>query len=85
MAKLGEPSRKFDGERILTYRLGFDAQCGGYAVVDRATEKGFVWPSTWANPSGDYVPDWFKAKQSLVLVFDDENVLHCHSLVEVAP
>lgn len=84
MAKLGEPSQKLDGERILTYRLGFDSQCGGYTVVDRASERAVIWPSTWADPSRGSVTSWSKAKTSLVLLFDETKILRRHSLVEVA-
>jgi hypothetical protein len=67
---LGQPSGRFESERIVTYRLGYEPKNNGYYVVER--EAG---PSGW--------PTWLRAKYSLVLVFDDAGVLRKHSLVEV--
>ncbi|MCX6876985.1 MAG: hypothetical protein NTW21_24695 [Verrucomicrobia bacterium] len=69
LARLGDPSGRFEGGNILTYRLGYDPASKGYQVVER--EDG---TSGW--------PTWLRAKFSLVMVFDDE-VLRKHSLVEV--
>lgn len=69
LARLGEPSARFEGGRILTYRLG-PAAGGALQVVPREAT-----PTGW--------PDWIKARHSLVLVFDTGGVLREHSLVEV--
>ncbi len=67
---LGEPSGRFESEKILTYRLGFEPRNSGYFIVEReATANG--WPT------------WTAAKFSLVLVFDDHDVLRKRSLVKV--
>jgi hypothetical protein len=67
---LGQPSGRFEAEKILTYRLGFEPQNSGYYVVEReATGSG--WPT------------WTAAKFSLVLVFDDGGILRKHSVVKV--
>ena len=68
LTKLGQPSGKFEAERILTYQLAAIPKSGAYYVVERRTH-----PSGWPNP----------AKYSLVLVFDDHGVLQKHSKVEV--
>jgi hypothetical protein len=67
---LGEPSARFEAERILTYRLGFEPKNQGYYVVGRDAD-----PSGWSP--------WVRARYSLVLVFDETGVLRSHSLVEV--
>lgn len=67
---LGQPSGRFEAEKILTYRLGFEPKNNGYYVVEREAT-----PAGW--------PTWLRAKYSLVLVFDDSGVLRKHSLVEV--
>ena len=67
---LGQPSGRFESEKILTYRLGFEPRNSGYYVVEREnTTNG--WPT------------WTEAKFSLVLVFDDAGILQKHSLVKV--
>jgi hypothetical protein len=67
---LGQSSSRFEADKILTYRLGFEPRNNGYYVVEReATSSG--WPA------------WTAAKFSLVLVFDDAGVLRKHSLVKV--
>jgi hypothetical protein len=67
---LGQPSGRFESEKILTYRLGFEPRNKGYYLVEReATVSG--WPT------------WTAAKFSLVLVFDDVGILRKHSLVKV--
>jgi hypothetical protein len=70
ISTLGQPSGRFEAEKILTYRLGFDVRNSGYYVVERE-----VVHSGW--------PTWTEAKFSLVLVFDDAGVLRKHSLVKV--
>jgi hypothetical protein len=67
---LGQPSGTFEAQRILTYRLGYEPENHGYAVVERETTV-----SGW--------PTWPAAKFSLVLVFDDAGILQKHSLVKV--
>ena len=67
---LGQPSGRFESEKILTYRLGHEPKHNGYFIVEReATGSG--WPA------------WTAAKFSLVLVFDDAGILKKHSLVKV--
>ncbi len=68
---LGQPSARFEKEKVLTYRLGYEPKNHGYYLVEREppTESG------WST--------WRQAKYSLVLVFDDAGVLRKHSLVEV--
>jgi hypothetical protein len=66
--QLGQPSGRFESERILAYRLGHESGNGGYYVVERLSGAE---------------PFWANAKYSLVLVFDGQNVLRKHSLVEV--
>jgi len=67
---LGQPSGRFESEKILTYRLGFEPRNSGYYVVERETTAN-GWPT------------WTAAKFSLVLVFDDAGILQKHSLVKV--
>ena len=70
IATLGQAAGRFEGEKILTYRLGFEPRNNGYYLVERESRK-----SGW--------PVWSKAAFSLVLVFDDASVLQQHSLVKV--
>jgi hypothetical protein len=67
---LGQPSGRFEAEKILTYRLGFERRNNGYYIVERETTTN-GWPT------------WSATKFSLVLVFDDAGILQKHSLVEV--
>jgi hypothetical protein len=67
---LGQPSGRFESEKILTYRLGVEPRNSGFYVVERETTTN-GWPT------------WTAAKFSLVLVFDDAGILQKHSLVEV--
>jgi hypothetical protein len=67
---LGQPSGRFEAEKILTYRLGFEPRNNGYYIVERETTTN-GWPT------------WMAAKFSLVLVFDDAGILKKHSLVKV--
>lgn len=68
--KLGQPSGRFDSEKILTYRLGYKARNHGYYLVERE--------SSWGSE-----PVWANRRFSLVLVFGAQNILRQHSLVEV--
>jgi hypothetical protein len=68
--QLGQPSGRFEGEKILTYRLGYEPKNQGYYVVEREANA-----NSW--------PTWMRAKYSLVLVFSDASLLQKHSLVEV--
>lgn len=70
MIKLGQPAGEFEKEKIFTYRLGFNSRNGGYYVVEREFDS-----------FGE--PVWIKSKYSLVLIFDGQNILRKHSLVEV--
>lgn len=72
LSQLGEPSGKFDGEKILTYRLGGDREKSGYVVKERQV---FQSQHGW--------PDWVGTKYSLVLIYDEQGILRKHSLVEV--
>jgi len=65
--KLGQPSGSYEGERILTWRLGTDEE--GFFVRDQQTVARY--------------PTWTLTKYSLVLIFDENNVLTMHSLVPV--
>ena len=67
---LGQPSGRFESEKILTYRLGFELRNNGYYLVEREMVA-----SGW--------PTWTVAKFSLVLVFDDDGIMRKHSLVGV--
>ena len=67
---LGQPSGTFESQRILTFRLGFEARNNGYYPVERETTA-----SGW--------PTWTQTRFSLVLVFDDAGILQKHSLVKV--
>ena len=68
MLKLGQPSGTFEGERIFTYRIGKDET--GYFMLDRPTGA----PVRYG---------WTETKFSLVLIFDENNVLQKHSMVPV--
>jgi hypothetical protein len=71
LTTLGQPSGRFENDKILTYRLGFEPNNKGYYVVEREADPRTGWPT------------WMRAKYSLVLCFDDAGVLRKHSLVEV--
>ena len=66
--KLGQPSGTFEGEKIVTYRIGKDDQ--GYFVVDR-------------QRTALALTNWTGTRFSLVLIFDEHNILQKHSLVPV--
>ena len=70
LLKLGQPSAKFEAEKILTYQLAFSPKSGVYHVLARRTG-----PEGW--------PNWSFANYSLVLVFDENGVLRKHSKVQV--
>lgn len=70
LAALGSPSGRFESGKIVTYRLGYERQSNGYYVVERE-----VSPDGW--------PMWTLTTFSLVLVFDETDVLQRHSLVKV--
>ena len=74
LLELGQPSGRFEGENILTYRLGGEEKSQGYFLIrreypNRSALKG------WSG--------WRVAKYSLVLVFDPQNILREHSLVQI--
>ncbi len=71
LTTLGQPSGRFESDKILTYRLGFEPKNNGYYVVEREADPGTGWPT------------WRLAQYSLVLRFDDAGVLCSHSLVKV--
>lgn len=65
---LGQPSGTYEAERILAYRVGKEE--AGYFLLDRANrieQRG----------------GWAMASHSLVLVFDENNILRKQSLVPV--
>ena len=70
LTTLGQPSGRFESQKILTYRLEYEPKDKGYYVVEREPT-----PSGW--------PMWTRTQYSLVLVFDDAGVLQKHSLVKV--
>jgi hypothetical protein len=67
--KLGQPSGTFDGEKVVTYRIGSEEE-KGYFLLDR-------------QPRGPRLGDWTGTKFSLVLIFDEHNILQKHSMVPV--
>lgn len=69
---LGEPSGRFDAEKIFTYRLGHYSKRESYHLMPRQTD-GI--DEGWGT--------WNFTQFSLVLVFDDTGVLQKHSLVKV--
>jgi len=71
LLKLGVPSAQFEGERILTYRLGLSPR-GALAPMS---------PEVAAEDSHYAVWSW--PAYNLVLVFDPTNVLLRHSFIEV--
>lgn len=71
--KLGAPSGAFEGERIISYRLGRTRE--GYFVLDQIAEARVQKsPELYSGISGTF---------SLVLVFDESNVLQKHSAVQI--
>jgi hypothetical protein len=70
LTTLGQPSGRFESERILTYQLGYEPKHNGYYVAER-------------HPASSGWPVWTASQFSLVLVFDDGGVLQKRSLVKV--
>jgi hypothetical protein len=73
LVALGPPFTVLEAEKIFSYWLGETKE--GYIVLDRA-----------AIAAPPEVPIWrreIKGKFSLVLIFDENGVLHKHSLVPV--
>ena len=70
LLQLGQPSGRFEHEKILTYRLGYDEKTKHYWLVERENDA-----AGWST--------WLRAQYSLVLVFDEQGVLRRHSRVEV--
>jgi hypothetical protein len=68
---LGEPSGRFDAEKVFTYRLGHFFKRDSYRVMPRQTGYFGGWGT------------WDFTQFSLVLVFDDAGVLQKHSLLKV--
>src|SRR2546429_8001156 len=60
--QLGEPTGKFEGEKIFTYRLAVERETKGYHPIPR-TVTVIGWPRGW------------ETQYSLVLVFDEQGVL----------
>ena len=67
---LGQPSGRFDAEKIFTYRLGHYFKREPYRVTPRQTSY-YGWGT------------WDFTQFSVVLVFDDAGVLQRHSLLKV--
>ncbi|MEM5370832.1 hypothetical protein V4C53_32990 [Paraburkholderia azotifigens] len=72
LISLGEPSGTFDRDRILTYRIGIPKD-GGYLLLHPHAAGT---PYNWSAEPGVTL-------YSLVLVFDEKNILAKHSLVRV--
>jgi len=71
LLKLGVPSAQFEGERILTYRLGLDAK-GALGPISPEVAAEDQRYAVWTRPA-----------YNLELVFDPRNVLLRHSFIEV--
>jgi hypothetical protein len=69
---LGQPSGRFEKDRILTYRLGFQSETKSFYIVERESSPSIRGWATWMN-----------ANYSLVLIFDDTGILKKHSLDKV--
>lgn len=74
--RLGGPARTFEGGRILTYRMA-ERKTGQYYP----RKLDFVRDEV-GKPSSTR-PNWDGTTFSLVLIFDERNVLQKHSLVQV--
>lgn len=70
--KLGQPSGTFDGEKIVTYRIGSEEE-----------EKGYFLRNRQAGWAGRCSATGTVTTLSLVLIFDEHNVLQKHSMVPV--
>ena len=83
--RLGQPSRQFQGGRILTYRLGQLSECGHWSCEDkglRAIEAGVTWDKP--RPSRvDSLREVYGGVYTLVLVFNEADVLRKHSLIQI--
>ena len=84
--RLGQPSRQFQGGRILTYRLGQLRECGWFCDDKglRAIETGV----TWNKPRPPRLDSQWRIASygevyALVLIFDEPNVLRKHSLIQI--
>lgn len=75
MLKLGMPQGSYENGRILTYRLGFG---NNHELKPIEREQDYY----YTQYATDY---WRFSRYSLVLVFNDENILVKHSLLEVNP
>jgi hypothetical protein len=75
--RLGEPIWIFEEGRIYTYRLHLDNKGNVKPIV---AEK-----STADRSFSEYFAYNYKRQYSLVLVFDEKDVLEKHSLVRVVP
>jgi hypothetical protein len=72
-SRLGAPYSTFEGERIISYRLGKITE--GYFVLGHIIEaKMQKDPTLYIGISGIF---------SLVLIFDENNVLQKHALVQI--
>ena len=78
LLKLGEPSRQFEGGRILTYPMNFNEKEG--FRVDY--EREFVTHNRWGQRLKLPVS---KAEYNLILVFDDKNILSRYNLLKINP
>ena len=70
LLQLGIPTSEFEGQRILTYRVGHDRSGLRVLTRERLVQNDGIQLQAYAD--GVY---------SLVLVFDDRHVLTKHSLV----
>lgn len=69
IARLGQPSTKFEADRILTYRVAGDLKGGFWIRI-----RGRLGPTNMG---------WSGVNHSLVLIFDDQGILQKQSLVPV--
>jgi hypothetical protein len=76
LLKLGIPATQFEGERILLYRLR-ERQKEGLVVIP--PELGYRDPRLAPMRS-----PWGPGDYSLVLVFDEKNVLRNQSLIKIS-
>ena len=70
LLQLGLPSAQFEGERIMTWRLGYD----GETLFPIAAERA---------PDDPRYTMWRVPAYNLVLVFDARNLVQRHSFIEV--
>jgi hypothetical protein len=74
ISRLGKPSAQFQGGRILTYRLKIDHK-GVLRPVSQSLEEFFI----------DRKLFDVNSMYSLVLIFDEKEILRRHSLVNIIP